>query len=117
MKLWMIAMLAAGASAPALAEEVVPVAYDALSAGRNAAAVEQLTHSPLSANDPARLINLGTAYARLGRIGDAAAMYRAAAESEARYDLELANGKTMDSRAAARMALAQLERDTRYAAK
>ena len=58
--------------------------------------------------DPSRLINLGTAYARLGRTADAAAAYDAAIGSPIRYDVELASGRYMDSRWAARTALANL---------
>ncbi|WP_257547723.1 hypothetical protein [Sphingopyxis sp. DBS4] len=84
------------------------VAYDELQAGRNAAAVDKLTHSAIDARDPSRLINLGTAYARLGQTADAATAYEAAITSPIRYDVELAGGTYMDSRWAARIALANL---------
>ena len=84
------------------------VAYEELQAGRNAVAVDKLTHSPIDARDPSRLINLGTAYARLGQATDAATAYEAAIASPIRYDVELANGNYMDSRWAARTALAHL---------
>jgi hypothetical protein len=84
------------------------VAYDELQAGRNAAAVDKLTHSAIDARDPSRLINLGTAYARLGQAADAATAYEAAIASPIRYDVELAGGTYMDSRWAARTALANL---------
>jgi Tfp pilus assembly protein PilF len=113
-----ILILAAAAmvSSPAAAREaradgvtILPVAYEALRDGRPADAVAQLTASDaVSERDPSRLINLGTAYARLGRTSDAAAMYRAAVDSPIRYDLELADGRYMDSRWAARLALAGL---------
>jgi len=64
----------------------------------------------LDARDPSRLINLGTAYARLGRTAEAARAYDAAIGSPIRYDLELASGRYMDSRWAARTALANLEK-------
>lgn len=90
-------------------ETVLPVAYAELSRGDNEAAVAKLTgETGLDARDPSRLINLGTAYARLGRTADAAAMYDAAISSPIRYDLELASGRYMDSRWAARTALARL---------
>lgn len=96
-------------TAPQADEMVLPVAFAELQAGENAAAVEKLTgDTRVDARDPSRLINLGTAYARLGRTADARAAYRAAADSPIRYDLELANGRTMDSRWAARTALANL---------
>lgn len=89
---------------------ILPVAFDELRSGRTEAAITKLqADSDLSRRDPSRLINLGSAYARLGRDAEAAAMYRAAIASPIRYDLELASGEYMDSRWAARMALAELE--------
>ncbi|WP_431562463.1 hypothetical protein [Sphingopyxis sp.] len=91
--------------------EILPVAYAELKAGENQAAVEKLTgETTLHARDPSRLINLGTAYARLGRTVDAAAAYGNAIGSPIRYDLELADGRYVDSRWAARTALANLNR-------
>lgn len=90
-------------------ENILPVAYAELKAGENRAAVEKLTGNvSLDARDPARLINLGTAYARLGRTAEAAAAYDNAIGSPIRYDLELADGRYVDSRWAARTALANL---------
>lgn len=117
MKMPIFALAAAAIAAPAFAEtERVPVAYDALASGQNAVAIQELTATDSA--DAARLINLGTAYQRTGKLLEAAAMFRAAAHSP-RYDLELADGSTMDSRMAARVALARLNAlmDTRYAAK
>lgn len=91
-------------------DSVLPVAFAELSAGQNQAAVAKLTGNPdLDARDPSRLINLGTAYARLGRTDQAAQMYQAAITSPIRYDLELADGRYMDSRWAARTALGYLQ--------
>jgi hypothetical protein len=103
----------AAAAAPVAAREIpadgtaiLPVAYEALRDGHTQEAVRQLTTTAdVDARDPSRLINLGTAHARLGHGDQAAAMYRAALASPIRYDLELADGRTMDSRWAARMAL------------
>jgi cytochrome c-type biogenesis protein CcmH/NrfG len=86
----------------------VSVAYEELKAGQNSAAVDKLEHSALDAQDPSRLINLGTAYARLGKKADAQTAYQAAITSPIRYDVELAGGTYMDSRWAARTALANL---------
>lgn len=111
--------LSAGAEV-ASESRAVPVAYEALKAGQNDAAIRQiLADESVSADDPSRLINLGTAYARIGRFTEAAAMYRAAMHSDTRYSVELSNGVWLDSRAAARMALARLNGigDTQYAAK
>src|SRR3546814_17186979 len=65
---------------------VLPVAFAELQAGANDAAVAKLTTSDVDARDPSRLINLGTAYARLGRSADARTAYEAAAASPIRYD-------------------------------
>lgn len=86
----------------------VSVAYEELKAGQNQAAVDKLTHSTIERDDPSRLINLGTAYARLGQKADAQTAYAAAIASPIRYDVELAGGTYMDSRWAARTALANL---------
>src|SRR3546814_15893019 len=72
---------------------VLPVAFAELQAGANDAAVAKLTTSDVDARDPSRLINLGTAYARLGRSADAGTAYEAAAASPIRYDLELAGSR------------------------
>ena len=88
---------------------VLPVAFTELKVGENRAAIVKLTgETTLDARDPSRLINLGTAYARLGRVADAAAAYDAAATSPIRYDVELADGRYVDSRWAARSARANL---------
>lgn len=90
-------------------DTILPVAYAELKAGENRAAVEKLTgDTGLDRRDPSRLINLGTAYARLGRTAEAAAAYDNAIGSPIRYDLELSDGRYMDSRWAARTALANL---------
>ncbi|MBB6425972.1 hypothetical protein [Sphingopyxis sp. JAI128] len=97
-------------TAPQADSEVLPVAYAELKAGENQAAIDKLTGATtLDARDPSRLINLGTAYARLGRTADAAAAYDAAIGSPIRYDVELASGRYMDSRWAARAARANLD--------
>ena len=86
----------------------VDVAYKELSAGDNQAAIRHLESAgTVDRDDPARLINLGTAYARDGRPSDAEAMFRAALKSEQRW-LELADGRWLDSHAAARLALTRL---------
>ena len=96
-------------TAPQADETILPVAYAELKAGDNQAAIAKLTgETTLDARDPSRLINLGTAYARLGRTSDAAAAYNAAIDSPVRYDLELASGRYVDSRWAARTARANL---------
>lgn len=114
-KVLVLAVLAAVAS-PAIAADTgaqsTDVAYEALSEGRTAEAVAQLDGSAaVRTSDPAALINLGTAYARQGRIADARAMFTAALASEDHYFLELADGSWVDSRKAAKMALKNLEKN------
>ena len=67
---------------------------------------------PDGANDPARLINLGNAYAGLGRMADAREAYRSARFAPDSL-LVLANGQESSSRDVARLALGRLE--ARYA--
>lgn len=87
----------------------VDVAYEQLQAGDTAAAVRHLEECrDMEAGDPARLINLGSAYASQGRVAEAESMFRAAIASDQRYRLELADGSWIDSREAARLALARL---------
>ena len=85
------------------------VAYEELIGGdaeRALAALEaQLLQDP---EDPALLINLAAAYAQLGREERAAAAYQAAIDSQTRYELELADGRWLDSRRVARMGLSEL---------
>jgi hypothetical protein len=81
------------------------VGYRELMAQRPAAAQARIAaNRSLDPDDPAALINLGTALARLGETVKAAEYYRAAFACRQRYDLELADGTWMDSRAAGRLA-------------
>ena len=94
--------------APAGAEQQ-EVAYETLAAGEARAAVDRLealrSENP---GDPALLINLGSAYAEIGDTARAEECYRAAADSDIRYQLEMADGSWIDSRRAAQTALRQL---------
>ncbi|WP_245978633.1 tetratricopeptide repeat protein [Aurantiacibacter xanthus] len=85
-------------------------AYEELTQGETDAAIARL-EANLAQNpeDPALLINLGSAWAVRGDKDKAAGYYRAAARSDVRYQLELADGEWIDSRAAARLALRTLE--------
>ena len=67
---------------------------------------------PDGANDPARLINLGNAYAGLGKMKDAREAYRSARFAP-ESTLLLANGEVASSRDVARRALGRLQ--TSYA--
>ncbi|MBD3732720.1 MAG: hypothetical protein IE934_08395 [Sphingopyxis sp.] len=120
MKKFLLPLVALAFATPAAAQSIVvtgsdeeglaplSVAYEELKADQNALAVDKLTHSDIDPQDPSRLINLGTAYARLGKTADAQTAYKAAITSDIRYDVELANGTYMDSRWAARTALSHL---------
>jgi hypothetical protein len=80
--------------------------YDALVAGDVHTAIAQLEAADgVSAKDPAWLINLGQAYKRTGRTGEAARMFTAAMNSNRSFDLVLADGTVINSRTAAKLAL------------
>lgn len=88
----------------------VEVGYQELAEGRTQDAIATIrANSRGETSEPATLINLGTAFARLGQTDQAEASYRAAIASDNRYDLELADGSWMDSRRAARLALRRLD--------
>jgi Flp pilus assembly protein TadD len=97
---------------PAPNVQTSDVGYGDLAAGRPEAAIARIEQTGLArAGDPLALINLGTAYKMIGRTEDAQRFYRAAATSDQRYDVELANGRWVDSRRAASMAMAKIGRD------
>jgi hypothetical protein len=64
----------------------------------------------VSSGDPAKLLNLGLAYARMGHTDDAAKIFKAVLESRDSVDLVLADGRMMNSKVAARKAYASLQR-------
>ena len=105
-------LMFAQAAQPAITVESSPDRFDVgyrLVAQRPADAIERIAaNRSLEADDPAALINLGTANARLGNSDAALDHYRSAIVSRQRYDLELADGRWMDSRAAARLAVKML---------
>ncbi len=85
------------------------LAAAALSSGDFAKAERRLTVvRPDAANDPARIINLGNAYAGLGRLADAHREYTNALYAPDSM-LVLANGEEESFRAIARRALRKLE--------
>lgn len=107
----------ANTSAPSITVDAgadrVDVAYEELMRGQPEAAILKIqSNKKLDVDEPAALINLGSAYARLGRTSEAQACYRSAIASNNRYDLELADGSWMDSRRAARLAVKMLNRGT-----
>lgn len=104
----MIAFLLAAAVASQPAAQ--NVAFDQLAQGRDAAAIRQIEGQPDQASDPARLINLGIAYARRGEAQRARSLFEAAYYARDRVELETATGEWVDSRILARQALAMLDR-------
>ncbi|KLE34916.1 hypothetical protein AAW00_10870 [Aurantiacibacter luteus] len=86
------------------------VAYEQLVAGQTEAAVAELEARLLDhPGDPALLINLGSAWSQLGNAERAEYYYRLARDADETYELELADGRWIDSRDAARLALASVE--------
>jgi len=110
---YLVPLVAVCGSAMA-AQPEASVSNEALANGKYRQAVAELRQGNLDQiNDPARLINLGTAYVHLGDFANASDAFRRAMYSDVRYDLELADGSVVDSRYAARLALVKLEKDTR----
>ena len=121
------ALAALGMAAPAIAQpvqnraaaseigyEAGALGYAALLKGNYPAALEQMQAaeqqvSPAARRDPARLINMGLAYAKMGDIASARAHYEAAIGAERSFDVILSDGRVMDSRVAARQALRRLD--------
>ncbi|MBU0669020.1 MAG: hypothetical protein KKG32_02940 [Alphaproteobacteria bacterium] len=83
----------------------------ALVDGRETAAIAAIMDNDrIETDDPARLINLGIAYAREGDAELARQLFEAARDNRTRVELETAEGEWVDSRRLARQALAMLER-------
>ena len=86
------------------------IGYEALVKGDNERAVSQiLASAQVSRHDPAKLLNLGHAYARLGRMDEASALFTVVMQSRDSVDLVLADGSVMNSKEAARKAYARLQ--------
>ena len=78
--------------------------------GDNERAVSQiLASAQVSKHDPAKLLNLGHAYARIGQTEKAAGYFKAAMQAREGVDLVLADGRVLNSKVAAREALANLQ--------
>jgi Flp pilus assembly protein TadD len=111
--------LAMAVAAPAIAQPHYEIGYDrgslafeALMANDNQRALEQLAKDRSVPNtDPAKLINIGSAYARLGDFDRAEEAYVAALNCKDEMDLLLADGREMNSRKVAKLALKKLEQD------
>lgn len=98
--------------------ENTDVAYAEMAQGREQEAVDKILASDLyKQGDPAALINLGTAYARIGKTEKAREAFEAAAASDEQYMLQLADGRWVDSSRAARLAARQLPSDSAFASR
>ncbi len=105
--------VAAQAKADAVGEISYPkgsIGYEALMHGDNQRAVSQiLASAQVSKHDPAKLLNLGRAYARMGQTEQAAGYFRAVMQARDSVDLVLADGRVMNSKVAGREAYANLQ--------
>ncbi len=118
-RLMLCAVAIAAAAAPLAAKPAEvgypknSLGYAALMSAQYATAEQQLRAAEgVAANDPARLINLGTLLIRTGRQAEGAALLDQAVKGED-IELVLADGRTMWSRDVARRALASVQ--TNYA--
>lgn len=107
MRIPLIASLVAAAFAmPAHAND--RTGFQSIVAGDYAAAEQTLVaERRIFPSRPELMINLATVYAHTGRIGQAAALYRAAMEAE-EVDLAMPNGDTTSSRVVAQRGLDRL---------
>ncbi|QUL38060.1 tetratricopeptide repeat protein [Erythrobacter sp. JK5] len=108
-----LVFFAAIAAFPAAAQvqEGTELAAGNLARGETTSAIASLEiQREASPDDPALLINLGIAYAHMGKDQMARAMFDAALKSDQPIELETADGKATDSRRLARKAMAMLER-------
>jgi tetratricopeptide (TPR) repeat protein len=112
------------AAGPAIAQNQAEIGYErgslgyeALVTNQNELALRQLTQDrSVPKSDPAKLINLGRAYARLGDIQRAEESFTAAIHCKEEMDLVLADGREMNSRKAARLSLRDLRSKRQLAA-
>jgi Tfp pilus assembly protein PilF len=85
--------------------------FEALMANDNERALRQLlSERSIPRSDPARLINLGRAYARLGDVAKARESFEAAVNCKDDFDLVLSDGSIMNSRKAAKIAIRDLDK-------
>ena len=71
----------------------------------------------VSANDPARLINLGKVYMETGRTGEALSAWRLALASDKHFTVETRDGRMVSTAELARQALAMHDTAVRSAAR
>lgn len=98
-------LLAVSAAGPVVSD----VAYELLLDGRDSAAITAIEARPETTTDPARLLNLGIAYARRGEDAKARVLFELAYRARDRVELETATGEWIDSRTLAKQALAMLD--------
>ena len=90
----------------------------AIDRGDWTAAEAQLTElRGVSADDPARLINLGKVYAETGRVSDAVTVWRLALASKRQFEVVTAEGRVVSTDQLAREALARYQAPLRTAAR
>jgi Flp pilus assembly protein TadD len=109
----MIAASGASAGTPAteIGYERGALGFEALMANDNETALRQIQSTKsVPHNDPARLINLGRAHARLGNVSQAQQAFEAAANCKEHFDIVLSSGKVMNSRKAAMLSLQSLKK-------
>lgn len=110
MILTQIAAVALMAQAPIVVTGEHSVGYDALMDGDVSAAIAEIeANQTLEADDPARLINLGVAYAWTGQTAKARDAFETAMRESERVTLETSDGEWKDSRHLARLALKKLD--------
>ena len=102
------------AAASEIGYEAGSLGYAELLQGNYPAALQQMQaaekeDSPAARRDPARLINMGLAYAKMGDVASARTHYKAAISAPTSFDIVLSDGRVMDSRVAARQALRRLD--------
>lgn len=112
MSVMVLAGLLFAQASPITVEAMRPegdVGFHELATGYPAEAIRRIeANRTIGGDDPAALINRGSAQARLGNMAAARDSYRAALASRQRYDLELGDGRWLDSRDAARLAMRML---------
>lgn len=120
-----VGLLALGSLAlPALAETPTEVGYkqgalgvSSILAGNYSAAADRLNSMDgVTATDPARLLNLGAAYAGMGRYADARAAYEKAFWAKP-IDMMMADGSVRSSRTVAREGIKRLDAGSRIASR
>lgn len=105
------AVLAAEDAAAKLPQEEAQLAAAEIADGKQNEAIAILEKErDANPNDPALLINLGIAYAQIGKVEKARALFNAALTDSDVIELDTADGETTDSRRLARKALKMLDK-------